>query len=250
MKISKFCLLLFIILFNKVEAKDFDFSKTYVSKTYGFQLNFNEEEKTCNLYGLFGILISHSRYMERRDYRYSVVEDTLILYLSDDYELLTFEGCVSEDEKRRVNIGYFCMNSYGDSLGCLSPEYSVFINDSLYVKDSYVDSVEDSLYVREILYNSNLKKDKIVIECNCSHAAFLKNEYCSDGLLTIVLENCQEYIAKFIVKGRTLQAIPGSTLWLPYEISYDHKAIFKPRSKIWLKRWHRKHPISKYHLPN
>ncbi len=248
MRIRQLCLLLFIILF-KAEAKDFDFSKTYVCKTYVFQLNFNEEEKTCNVYGLFGIPISHYRYMVRNDYRYSVVEDTLILYFSDDYELLTFGGRVSEDEKRRVNIGYFFMDSYGDSLGCLSPEYSVFINDSLYV-NSYEGYVKDSLSTKEILYDSNLEKDKVVIEYNCSHAAFFKNEYCSDGLLTILLESCQEYIAKFIVKGRTLQAIPGSAFWLPYEISYDHKAIFKPRSKIWLKRWHRKHPISKSHLLN
>ena len=51
MRISQLCLLLFIMLF-KAEAKDFDFSKTYI-----FQLNFNEEEKTCSVYGL--ILLDH-----------------------------------------------------------------------------------------------------------------------------------------------------------------------------------------------
>lgn len=249
MRISQLCLLLFIILFN-VEAKDFDFSKTYVCKTHVFQLNFNEEDKTCNVYGLFGIPVSHYRYMERRDYRYCVVEDTLVLYPSDDFgKLFTYDCYIPKDEKRQVFIALDCIDSFGDSLGFLSPEYSVFINDSLYV-NSYEGYVKDSLSTKEILYDSNLEKDKVVIEYNCSHAAFFKKECYSDGSLTIELENCQEYIAKLIISGGALEAIPGSALWLPYVISYDHKAIFKPRSKIWLKRWHRKHPISKSHLLN
>lgn len=232
MNIRYLFLFLILILFNKVEAKDFDFSKTYVCESPEFRLDFNEEKKTCDLYGIY---CCHNNYMGKIECQYFVIGDTLVLYVPKDREPeIVWNNQVPKGEKKRVIIGL--SPCFQDTLDCLPPEYRVFVNDSLFVKNSYDTS-------RVICYDSNFEKDKIVVESNCSRVVSFKDEFYSEGDLLVFFKSCRECIAKLVIRGRKLHAMPAPTLWNSiYNIEYE-KLAFKPISKKRLQKWHLKYPI-------
>ena len=230
MRMKYLYLFLFILLFSKAEARNFDFSKTYVNESLAFRLDFNEEKKTCDLYGIY---CCHNHFMEITECKYSVVGDTLILYVPSQ-RFTSSENRVKNGEKKFFEIGL--LPCQWDTLGCLPPEYSIFINDSLFLRNSYEP-------YNEIWYESDLERDKIVVESNCSHVVFCKDEFYSEGEMSIILNSCQEYIGKLIIEGTSLRAMPAPSFWnYLYTMRYE-KLIFKPIGKKRLQRFHRKYPM-------
>lgn len=234
MRMKYLYLFLFILLFSKAEARNCDFGKTYVCESPAFRLDFDEERKTCVL--LYGIYFCHTRYMERLECQYFVAGDTLILYAKEKKLDAEFVGQVSKSEKKHVEIRIESVMNQKISR-YIPPEYCVFINDSLFVRNS------NDVRVRDIWYYSDLEKDKIVVEYNCSNVVSFRDEFYSEGDLSVSLYSCHDYFAKLIIDGRTLKTLQVPSMLMDLSSLPFDKLIFKPIGKKRLQKFHRKYPI-------